>query len=77
MTIRAKISLSLAAAVILFSSYAANAVLNMGGKTIFAGTVIEVLEPGPATQIQDIINNITDESASNPYLIKLGPVVYR
>jgi hypothetical protein len=71
-----KITLSLATALILLSSYAANAVLNMGGKTIFTGTLIEVLEPGAATQIQDIIDNIANASATKPYLIHLGPGVY-
>jgi hypothetical protein len=71
-----KISLSLATTLILLTSIAANAVLNMGGKTIFTGTVIEVLEPGPATQIQAIITNIADASAAKPYLIHLGPGVY-
>jgi hypothetical protein len=71
-----KISLLLATALILLSSFTANAVLNMGGKTIFTGTLIEVLEPGSATQIQSIINNIGDASAAKPYVIHLGPGVY-
>jgi hypothetical protein len=48
----------------------------MGGKTIFTGTLIKVLESGPATQIQAIITNIIDASATKPYLIHLGPGVY-
>jgi hypothetical protein len=70
------IALSLATALILLCSFTANAVLNMGGKTIFTGTLIEVLEPGSATQIQDIIDNIADASAIKPYLIHLGPGEY-
>lgn len=66
--------MSFATALMLLHSITANAVLNMGGQTIFAGTVIEVLEPGP--DIQTIIDNITDASAGNPYLIHLGPGVY-
>jgi hypothetical protein len=69
-----KISLSLATALILLSSFTANAVLNMGGKTIFTGTLIKVLEPGP--DIQAIIDSITDASVDKPYLIRLGPGVY-
>jgi hypothetical protein len=71
-----KIFLSLTTALILVSSFTANAVLNMGGKTIFTGTLIEVLEPGSATQIQSIITNISDATATKPYLIHLGPGVY-
>lgn len=69
-----KITLSLATALILLCSYTANAELNMGSKTIFTGTLIEVLEPGP--DIQAIITNITNASAAKPYLILLGPGVY-
>ena len=69
-----RISLVFATAFVLFGSLAANAVLNMGGKTIFTGTLIEVLEPGP--DIQAIIDNITDASATRPYLIHLGAGVY-
>ena len=71
-----RISLSISAALFLLSSITANAVLNMGGKTIFTGTLIEVLEPGSATRIQDIISNISDASAAKPYLIHLGAGVY-
>ena len=71
-----KISLLLTTALILLSSFTANAELNMGGKTVFTGTLIKILEPGPATQIQAIITNITDASVDKPYLIHLGPGVY-
>ena len=69
-----KISLVFATALTLFGALAANAVLNMGGKTIFTGTLIEVLEPGP--DLQAIIDNITDASVNKPYLIHLGAGVY-
>ena len=69
-----KITMSLAAVLMLLHSTTVSAVLNMGGQSTFAGTVIEVLEPGP--DIQAIIDNITDASAGNPYLIHLGPGVY-
>lgn len=69
-----KITMSFATALMLFNSITANAVLNMGGQTIFAGAVIEVVEPGP--NLQAIIDGISDASATKPYLIKLGPGVY-
>lgn len=69
-----RISLVFATVFVLFGSLAANAVMNMGGKTIFAGTLVEVLEPGP--DLQAIIDNITDASAAKPYLIHLGAGVY-
>ena len=74
MNLMTRISVVFATVLVLFSSVAANAVLNMGSKTIFSGTVIEVLEPGP--DLQDIIDNITDASATKPYLIHLGAGVY-
>jgi hypothetical protein len=46
----------------------------MGSKTIYTGTLIEVLAPGP--DLQSILDNITDASADKPYLVKLGPGVY-
>ena len=69
-----RITMSFATALMLLHSITANAVLNMGGQTIFAGTVIEVLEPGP--DLQAIIDNITDASANKPYLIHLGAGIY-
>jgi hypothetical protein len=71
-----KITFLLTILLLLMSSFTANAALNMGGKTIFTGTLIEVLEPGSATQIQDIIDNIIDASVAKPYLIHLGAGVY-
>lgn len=69
-----RISLVFTTALALFGSLAANAVLNMGSKTIFTGTLIEVLEPGP--DIQAIIDNISDASSSKLYLIHLGAGIY-
>ena len=69
-----KSTVSLATAFMLINSITVNAALNMGGQTIFAGTVIEVLEPGP--DLQANIDNITDASAAKPYLIHLGAGVY-
>ena len=71
---RVIISFLSAVALMLWSVHVANSALNMGGKVIYTGTLIKVLEPRP--DIQGIIGNITDASESKLYLIHLGAGVY-
>lgn len=61
----------LAVAALIFVVTVAKADVGIGTQVITTGTEIKVLEPGP--DLQTIIDGISDEGQSNPYLIKLGP----
>ena len=54
----------------------AEAEIEIGPNKLSQGNIIEVYGPYPALDIQAIIDGITDASASNPYVIKLGPGEY-
>ena len=57
----------------------AQAVINIGPLVIYKENTVEVLGPGPVddpVDIQGVIDDITDEAADNPYLIKLGAGEY-